>query len=204
MVSLSKRGLRGFTITEVLIASAIMTLASVAVYNMFFSGAKTAAVGMWRSRSNQDLRNGLRLIREDLARATYPSVVTDSGTQWPDRENYHCTVIPGRTEAGLDAPVLSFHICTPELNVAGVSKAGEKTHCQLTVEGDKLRYSREGTLTMDKVIVRDLEYIDISSEVSAENVEKNNVTIEIGTIHPLYKTTKVVEKLVAKVEVEVE
>jgi hypothetical protein len=188
----------------VLIASAVMTLFSLAVYNLFFSGAKTAAVGMWRSKSNQELRNGIRLIREDLARATYPSVVTDGGTLWPDRENHHCTMVSGRTEAGLDAPVLSFFICTPELNVAGVAKAGEKTNCQLKVEGNNLRYLREGTMTMDKIVVSDLEYIDISSEVSSENVEKNNVTIEIGTIHPLYKNVKVVEKTVAKVEVEVE
>lgn len=201
---LRKRQISGITIVEVLIAAAIMSIATVAVYNLFFSGAKTAAVGMWRSKSNQDLRNGLRLIREDLARATYPSVVNDGGTEWPDRENHHCTIIPGRTDAGSDATLLSFYMCTPELNIGGVAKAGDKTHCQLSVEGNKLRYTREGTQNMNKILISDFDYVDISSEASAENVEKNNVTVEIGTIHPLYKATKVVQKLVAKVEVEVE
>jgi len=199
-----KRQIYGFTLVEVLVAAAILTLASVGIYNLFFSGAKTAVVGLWRSKCNQDLRNGLRLIREDLARATYPSVVTDTGTEWPDRDSHHCTIIPGRTEVGSDATLLSFYMCTPDFDIAGETKPGEKTYCQLAIEGNQLRYTREGTQAMNKILVHDLEYVDLSSEVSTANVEKNTITIEIGTIHKIYKNTKVIQKLVAKAEVEVQ
>jgi prepilin-type N-terminal cleavage/methylation domain-containing protein len=204
VLSVARRVRKGFTLVEILIATAVMSLAAFVVYEIFYSGAKTTAVGMWRSHSTQELRNGLRLIREDLARATYPSKVTDSGTEWPDRDSHHCKIISGRTEAFSDGVVLSFFICSPEVNVGGETQsAAEITHCQLSVEGNKLHYTREGTMKLNKILVNDLEYIDISSEASSDNVEKNTITIEIGTKHPKFERTKVSEKVIAKVEVEV-
>jgi len=195
---------RAMTLVEILIGAAIMSIAAVGIYELFFSGAKTAAVSMWRSASNIELRNGLRLISEDLGRASYPSVVHDGGTDI-DRD-VKCTIQGGRTDvrAGGAGTLLDFYMCKPEITVAGTGRAGERIHCTLEVEGRTLRYRRDsGPTPLDKVIIHDVDYVELGSTPAADDPEKNLVSIEIGTVHPSFDTTKVVERTEAKVEVDV-
>lgn len=195
---------RAMTLIEILIGAAILAIAVFGIYELFFSGAKTAALSIWRSNSTTDLKNGLYRLRNDLGRASYPSTVTDSDTLVDDSKK--CTIAEGRTElnAGPGASnLMEFWICKPEITIAGASKAGEEMHCVLEAEGNKLRYRRDGSSPMDKIIVSDVEYVELSKEESDKDPNKSIVTIEIGTVHPKYETTKVIEKTKAKVEVEV-
>jgi len=202
----SKGGVGGFTLVEALIATAIMLVACIGVYELFYSGARTAAVGMWYSKSNIELRNGLRLIRDDLSKASYPSVVTDSDTIVTKTPDYFVNIISGRTDvaSGGGGTLITFHMCKPQLNVAGIApKASEDVLCQLIVDNKQLRYVRSGGANpMNKIIISDVNFVELSSEFSSD-ANKQLISIEIGTIHPLFEQSKVSEKTGAKVEVKV-
>ena len=195
------RSQKAMTIMEILIGAAIMSIAAIGIYELFFSGAKTAALSMWRTKSNTELRNTFQLLRNDMGRASYPSTITDMGTDI--EKDVKCTIAGGRTEAGSDKTLVDFYMCKPEMAIAGTNKAGERIHCVLALEGNKIRYTRDGPNPMNKVVISDVEYVDISSEAAADDAEKSVVTIEVGTIHPKFETTKVIDKTTAKVEVEV-
>lgn len=191
------------TLFEILIGAAIMSIAAFGIYELFFSGAKTAALSMWRTKSNTELRNTFQLLRNDMGRASYPSTITDSGTDI--EKDKKCTIAGGKTDltGGGDKVLLDYWMCKPSMEIAGTSKAGEQVHCVLKAEGNKLRYTRDGPNPKNKIVVTDVEYVDISTEAAADDPEKSVVTIEIGTIHPKFETTKVIDKTTAKVEVEV-
>jgi hypothetical protein len=71
-------------------------------------------------------------------------------------------------------------------------------------EGTTLRYVREGGANpIDAVIVHDVDFVELSSEADPNDAEKSLVTIQAGTVHPVYPQSKAYEKTVAKVEVEV-
>lgn len=194
------------TLVEILVASAIFLVASVGVYNLFMSGARTTAVSMWYSKSNIDLRNGLRMVREDLMKASYPSTVADGETVIRRDAQYMLRAADGRTElagaTGGGGTLLSFTMCKPEVNVAGVTSAGSEVSCSLEADGNKLRYRRGGANPVDRVIISDVDYVEITRQPHPDDAEKQLVTIEVGTVHPVYPQSKVAEKTSAKVEVE--
>jgi prepilin-type N-terminal cleavage/methylation domain-containing protein len=69
---------RGFTLIEILIASAILTVFLLVVGNFFLSGNKAASKGTWRNHTANRLRTAMKLIQQGLDKTAYPSYTSDT------------------------------------------------------------------------------------------------------------------------------
>lgn len=74
------RARRGFTMLELLITASILTLATVSIWNLNNSTLRTGNIAMWTADKQSELVFGLKFLREEIARATYPSKVFWNGS----------------------------------------------------------------------------------------------------------------------------
>lgn len=64
---------RGFSLTEILVGTALMTVFLVGVGTFFLQGNKAAAKGTWRIHTVEKMRLGMSLLRRALDGTAYPS-----------------------------------------------------------------------------------------------------------------------------------
>jgi hypothetical protein len=143
-------------------------------------------------------------VREDLARASYPSVVNGAATDVTKGAANEVALRRGKTvlTKGGSGTLLQWKICKPSINAMGITRAGEQADCELSFESFNLRYRRSAMGAIDKVIVYDVEYVEFGTE-DGTDADKKLVVITVGTRHPHYEQTKIVERAEAKVEVAV-
>lgn len=70
----------GFTVVEMLVAVTIFTLLFAGIYQMQNSALTGFNVGWWKSETQRQLVKGLKQIRDDMEKATYPSKIYNDGT----------------------------------------------------------------------------------------------------------------------------
>ena len=68
-----KAFIRGFTLTELLIASAILTIFMVGSGTFFLKGNQAAAKGTWRTHTIARARTGMKFLQTALDKTSYPS-----------------------------------------------------------------------------------------------------------------------------------
>lgn len=69
----------GYTLVELLIGAGILALLISIVYKVYSSVAYTQEVGHWVAKTTTQIRNGLTLLRNEISRATPPSIITQKG-----------------------------------------------------------------------------------------------------------------------------
>src|SRR5687768_10238657 len=75
---------RAFTLVEMLVAVALTSLVMIFMWNLFVSGSKSMAYGTWYSGSIAQLRRSLTMLRQDIGKATYPSLVQQTNINVTD------------------------------------------------------------------------------------------------------------------------
>jgi hypothetical protein len=66
---------RAFTLVEVLIASGVLVLFMIGVYQLYTGGAKNASRGQWINTSVNELRNATTILQREMDSATYPTTL---------------------------------------------------------------------------------------------------------------------------------
>ncbi len=212
-----RRKAGGFTLLEALIAVMLTAVVFYVLFNIFRTGNRMAVVGAWQSARQSELRVGLQLLRDDLARASYPSTVRLRGVDVDEsyKLKYKSSevVSPGQD-------VLVFYISNPAIPAQG--KNGCVMRCSLSTEEGrgglmKVRYKRElesgdeaeaRMPACNKVIFNDVEKIAVekqeseASELSSANVLK--IRVWMRHPNPSLEKVSVSQETIAKVEVECE
>jgi prepilin-type N-terminal cleavage/methylation domain-containing protein len=147
-VAVLKSRRRGFTLTEVVVASVLLLVLFAIIYNLWGFGAKSFEYGTWFSNSTAQLRTGLRILREDLSHASYPCVVfptsvsfntTDPNFQLKYRAGTYVTTPTAVTT------LLDFVICRADRSHLPDSPNvhGLVLRATLTAEGTTLHYTKQ-------------------------------------------------------------
>ena len=136
-----------FTLIEMLVAMFITSLVCIVLWDLFGSGTRAMAYGTWYSSRIAELRTTLRILREDLAKATYPSVIKlsrPSVTVTDTDPNFYVGYHPGKTTFPFTGNLLLFHICRPDRTA--MPEATPACDILGTLEGAGAigRYSRKG------------------------------------------------------------
>lgn len=63
----------GFTLIEILVASAILTIVLLGLGTFFLKGNQAAAKGTWRTHTIGKLRSGMKILQTALDKTSYPS-----------------------------------------------------------------------------------------------------------------------------------
>lgn len=186
----------GFTLVEILIGSALLAVLAAGAWKVFGSANKANVQALWYSRASSEARNTLALLRNDLARASCPSVVSAGSvdrSKWSD-PNFHLrhpasgdpiALTPG----GGQTELLRFYICEPKKQGLGggglaADSPGDETACVLRAFGTTLNYFRQSTnkpdQNMNQDVAQDVESVAIAvSAGSGEAYDQDGHLVEI-------------------------
>lgn len=201
----------GFTITEALITAAILSIVFVIVWQLYRAAALSAEKTAWHTKCQQQLRNGLRLLRDDLARASYPSVVGPTSvtvTKAGRGFRYHKGKVE-LTEGSGETPLMDFYICKPRRAGFGGSDddPGEVIHATLTARGNTVVYKKDGAAdpvrNLDQPLFEEVEWLELDGPDSAPSERSTIIQVKARTIHKIWRQSGVLEQTQPKIEVEV-
>lgn len=204
---------RGFTLVEILVASAVLAILAVGIFRVFRSANRANVQALWYTKAQSQARELLSLIRNDLAKAACPSTVTDAAVT---RTPCTASITQGETELpGGDGTILmQFDINTPSVSTSVETKAGTSATCALRAFGNTLNYTREGDAApaMNKDVCEDVAKVTIevransSSSNDAYDTDGSVVEITVELRHPqpeLFPESSVIEKTTARLPVPV-
>lgn len=185
----------GFTVIEVIIASMVLALTMGAAYKIFSS----TSMGFQRSTKvlamQNEMRNGLTFIREEMQRASYRSEIKINGSEIKeDGYEFHLcneTDIDGSTNKIL----AKWTICKPFKK----DNTGAVYECTLRISDRKILYTKteketkgssdpSETLYKDKVVMTQVGKIKFSTEEFTTGTSNKGVQVNIETF--AYNSTK--------------
>lgn len=219
---------RGFTLIEMLVAVALTSLVMIFMWNLFISGSKSIAYGTWYSGSIQQLRRGLTMLRQDIAKATYPSKIEPRNitiTETPDfyfgYKDLPAAAPLQLTAGGGTTQILHFWICRPDNTVPGTVNDEDRIECTLEARGTKLHYTRRRTVgnvdetgedaeELNKDIIEDVKSISLvltrqnatdADGSQAKGDSTGVLTLTVRTVHPIEKAKGAEETTTAKLNI---
>lgn len=199
------------TLVEGVIASLVLSLVVVIAWRLFMTGAKSAELAAWHTKCQQQLRNGLKLLRDDIAHASYPSEVGPTAVN-VTRPGFGFKFHPGQvtlSDGAASTALAEFWICRPTKTGFGAAEddPGERIHATLATDGNTVRYKKEGAVNpahnCDRVLFDEVDYVKLEGPASAPAEKASTCAIEVKTVHKIWKQSGVIERTVAKVEVDV-
>lgn len=201
---------RGFTVVEILIASAVLSLLLSFGYRVFFGVSATFQKGNWALAAQNKLRNGLAFVREEMQKASYRSAVRINGNALT-MDGYRFS-LTAADEITANATIAKWFICIPFR--AGTS--GAVYECELRLDAGRMLYNKQANegsdpnertysnyLVVDNVasIALGLEEFDPDKPLAGKLV-----TFEVCVEHSdkvRHPGARVLAQTGAKVEVEV-
>lgn len=177
----------GFTVMEMSIAIIVFSLVMGMCYKIF-SGA---SVGFQRSTKSltmqNEMRNGLTFIREEMQRASYKSTIKINGNSIDDSDTYCFKLCKEAEIDGKSNKVLAkWKVCKPFL--ADDANAGVVFNCTLRIANGEIIYSKvidEGndseTLFQNKVVMKQIGKIKFSTEDYISGTTNKGALINIET-----------------------
>ena len=168
----------GFTILETLVATGILVALFGGVFLLFRGVARTNKQASWSLSAQQDARNGLNFLRDELQRASYKSAVSaQSVVSSTDDPAYWLHIV--RTDfnrpvhVNADKTVMRWRMAKPNISIPGEPpEAGWVTEGELALKDRMLKYTTkaiEGAppdrIFTDRVLVRDIASLTL--EVAA-------------------------------------
>jgi prepilin-type N-terminal cleavage/methylation domain-containing protein len=216
----------GFTLIEIAMVALLMAGLMTAVYQMYSAVSKTQTIGQWMLETTTQLRNGLSLIREEIAQASKPQKVTQMGAEelfggaWDSWKELICPT--GSAAAGgktftdftQNKTLLAVYSSNPgREGIPGVANEAT-TVTEVTVKIDQKQLVMEkrkvvpmGVVTRRQVICAHptsitfrLIKIPVGTTLSVKN--RHSIDIEVHATHPRYTTTNVTESINGPFEVE--
>jgi prepilin-type N-terminal cleavage/methylation domain-containing protein len=143
-------GRRAFTALEMLVAVTVFAMLFYGVFQLQNSALTTFNIGYWKAETQRKLVNGLKRVRDNVEKATYPSMIFEDGTmiygatpptifayQKPSDdannggiaglENYYLRYKPCPGNAPItvptNGPIISFYKCTPNIKSQLMAKS---------------------------------------------------------------------------------
>ncbi len=214
-MALEKKARRNSAITmvEVLVASTVLSMFVFFGYKVFFAVSNSFQKGNWSLATQNRLRNGLNLVREEMQKASYESRVQMSGT-FVTKDNYEFCLNTNENIAG-DALVARWFIGIPYRTIGGVS-SGAVFQSELRLTGGRLLYSKIAVLDDDPSERKFNNYLIAENVVSLNLIvtpfdidrplAATLVTLDIEVEHPdreRHPNARVRSETGAKIEVEV-
>jgi len=117
----------GFTVVEVLLAVSIFSVLFIGIFQLQNIALTSFNVGIWKSESQRTLTLGLKMIRDDIEKATYPSKMFPDGTMIYDGNTPPSSYTPqDPTTAATDPCVANITKCYLQYK-PGAPNTGELT-----------------------------------------------------------------------------
>jgi len=204
----------GFTLVEILVAAAVLSIFTLAGYKVFIAMSRSFQKGSWSLATQNKLRNGLNFIREEMQKATYRTDVMVNGTTITDA-GFELNL--NNSDKITDGKVAEWYICLPFVS-GDINSPGAIFKCELKISGGKLLYSKgleEGSdpLNKEKIFSNYKVLEDVSElEIIQEDFDPDNkkmgslITFVITVKHydqNQYPEAHVINRTGAKVEVGV-
>ena len=178
----------GFTVIEVIIASMVLALTMGAAYKIFSS----TSMGFQRSTKvlamQNEMRNGLTFIREEMQRASYRSEIKVNGSEI-DEDGYEFHLCNETDIDGSTNKILAkWTICKPFKK----DNTGAVYECTLRISDRKILYTKteketkgssdpSETLYNDKVVMTQVGKIKFSTEEFTTGTSNKGVQVNIET-----------------------
>lgn len=130
-----KKGRSGYTLVEVIIASAVFTLFMSAALGLFLHSQKSINKASWINNANRDESMALRRISELAKSSSYPSITLENVLKIADSDDTYKAKLPAGTgelalNANTDTDILAFPICSGQ----SASKEGSVRWASLWLE----------------------------------------------------------------------
>ena len=204
------------TITEILIASAVLSVFMLVGYRVFISYSHGFARGNWALTTQNRIRNALNFVREEMQKASHKTSVLISGVD-VQSENHEFMIKRGEDMSD-DGLLAEWTIGIPFRPTADPNP-GATYRCRLELSSGRLLYSKElygeGTDPLnleqsynDYVLLENVTSISLNYENFDPDDPSEGflVTISVEVRHPdtvRYANMRSVSQTGAKVEVEV-
>lgn len=209
-----RRNRAAFTLVEILIASAVLSVFTFFGYKVFIAMSRSFQKGSWSLATQNKLRTGLHFVREEMQKATYRTDVTVDGTTITEvgfqlRLNANDTMTSG--------DIAHWYICLPYVT-GDADSPGAIFKCELKLSDGAILFSKgleEGSDPLNKErLFSNYKVIDNVSEVNItlEAFDPDNatlgsmITLEVKSEHHdkvNFPEAHVIDRTGAKVEVEV-
>lgn len=210
-----KRKRAAFTLVEILIASAVLSLLTFYGYKVFISMSRSFQKGSWALATQNKLRNGLHFLREEMQKATYRTDVMVNGTTISE-VGFQLKLTSAETLTS--GEIAHWYICLPFVT-GDADSPGAIFKCELKLTNGVLLFSKgreEGSDPLNKErlfsnykIIDNVEEVKVTTEdFDPDNKQMGSlITLEVKVIHHdtnLFPNAHVIDRTGAKVEVEVE
>ncbi len=211
-MKMTSRDRSGTTLVEILIASIVVTVLLMAVFKIYKGGSGLLKAGMWASKAQSECRNALTMIRDEMAKATVFTTISETGPQPSTDAKYQVKIKTPKADKDYNGPIIRFYHCRTAIKIPGTNDDGGKVVCEVVKQGRKLIYSKvvEDGTTEDqtfsgRVLVDDVVEVAMSTTDAAttDQLVKKMVTILITLEDPAQEGRRVVEETKAQVETEV-
>ena len=219
--SVISHGKKAFTLVELLVAMAILSMLVYSLYTLFSRTVSSVDVGSWKSQTQTKMRNALKQLTKDVSAATYRSVMSSNKTEINDTDDYKLKLKSGPVDTkAMQTNLLKFKICTP--GRTGLREADiqpkvvvAELKCIKTPEGKTKLIYKKGVDTAagrdsdaakgdnvaeDKkevALIEDITKFEakiIDSPTNPNNSEKlKTLKVEIECAHPNYPKTTMTE-----------
>ena len=204
----------GITLVEILIASAVLSLLTLFGYKIFIAMSLSFQKGSWALATQNKLRNGLHLIREEMQKATYRTDVTINGTTISDAGFEFSLASADEITNG---NIAQWYICLPFVD-GDADSPGAIFKCELKLSDGTILLSKgleEGSDPLGKEktysnhkIVENVEKIDLEVEdFDPDNKQMGSlISLIVKVVHSdtrHFPDAHVIDRTGAKVETEV-
>lgn len=201
---------KGITLVEIIVAACVMAMLLSVIYRIFRSSSGVMKAGMWTNNAQNQVRNTLTFLRDEIGRASTFSTVTDSGVQEDPDPKFKLYYKSGTIPKSFSGTILKFYQCRTAIS----PDPGAKVFCEVKKQGSQLIVNKQveagsgatqEKLFTNKVLLEDVTEIKMDSiaAMTNEQLAKALLTIFITVEDPSKSGRKVVEETKAKVDVEV-
>lgn len=176
----------GFTVMELSIAIIVFSLVMGMAYKIF-SGASKGFQRSTKSLTMQnEMRNGLNFIREEMQRASYRSEIRINGNKI-DESKYFSLCKDAEVDGKSNKRLAKWYICKPL--VGNPPKSGVVFTCTLDISDNKIYYTKKATERNDptemeydnKVVMTQIGKIKFSTEEFIAGTSNQGAMINIET-----------------------
>ena len=183
-VMVHKNRKNGFTVVEICIACIVFVLLMGGAYGVFTGVSKsfqrsTKSLGM-----QNEMRNGLNFIREEMQRASYKCVIKINGNDI-DESKYFSLCKSKEIDGSSNKRLAKWYICKPFVESSGVVFT-----CTLDIADNKIYYTKKATEGSDateteydnKVVMTQIGKIKFSTEEYVAGSSNQGALINIETL----------------------
>jgi len=204
---------KGMTFIEIVVAGVVLVVLFGGIYKLFQSGSSVMRAGFWVNKAQNQVRNTLTLIRDEINHSNRFLKVTENGPDEMDAGKYVFKFKKGIIDSSFDGPIFQFYQCQTRVEFGGkVEKEGSAVFCEISKKGSNLVMKKvvdTGTpierLFPERVLLENVTQIKTGSVDGAkqEQMVETMISFLITVTDPLQPDRSVTEETKAKVDAKV-